>query len=128
MQIVRTLIWVILLIVLLAFSWANWDQDVNVRIWDGLVWDTKLPAVAILAFLAGLIPMWLYHRAARWSHARRVKTLEANIRSAELSAEQQRRAAEEQRRAASPPPREDASPVAEPAPAPTPTTPPADRP
>ena len=86
MQIVRTLIWVILLIVLLAFSWANWDQDVNVRIWDGLVWDTKLPAVAILAFLAGLIPMWLYHRTARWSHARRCSSAALRCCSADSSA------------------------------------------
>ena len=41
MQIVRTIIWVLLLVALFVFSIANWEP-VTVRIWEGLVVDTKI--------------------------------------------------------------------------------------
>ena len=44
MQIIRTIVWVILLIALLLFSVNNW-QDVEVKIWEGLILQTKLPAL-----------------------------------------------------------------------------------
>jgi len=45
MQIVRMIVWVLLLTALLVFSFANWDPTVTVRIWPNLVVETKrLPA------------------------------------------------------------------------------------
>ncbi len=76
MQIVRTIVWVVLLFAVLVFSWGNWDQNVAVRIWAGLVWDTKLPAVVIVSFLLGFLPMWLIHRSSKWSMKRRITSLE----------------------------------------------------
>ena len=76
MQIVRTILWVLLLVAILAFSFGNWDKQIDVRIWPGMVWDTRVPALVIVSFLAGLIPMWLYHRGVRWRQGRRISALE----------------------------------------------------
>lgn len=77
MQIIRTILWVLLLVAILAFSFGNWDKQIDVRIWPGMVWDTRVPALVIVSFLAGLIPMWLFHRGVRWRQRRRISALEA---------------------------------------------------
>ncbi|WAT18069.1 LapA family protein [Aurantiacibacter sp. MUD11] len=110
MQIVRTVIWVLLLVGLLLFSIANWDPTVTVRIWDGIVVDTKIPAVVIVSFLIGFVPMWLYHRGSRWRLTRKIASLENAARTAANTP-------------VAPPPAEPApapspAPVAEPAPEP----------
>ena len=53
MQIIRTAIWVIILIAYLIFAVNNWTV-VEIKIWEGLIWETKLPALLLAAFLAGL--------------------------------------------------------------------------
>jgi uncharacterized integral membrane protein len=78
MQIVRTILWVLLAIVLVLFAVGNW-QPVEVRISQTLVLETKLPVLVIGAFLAGLVPMWIVHRATAWRHRRRIATLEGNL-------------------------------------------------
>ena len=103
MQIVRTIIWVLILFGLLAFSFFNW-KPVEVTLWSNMVLETKVPALVIVAFLLGLIPMWLYHRGVKWRQARRITSLETAARSNALS-------------------RHDPAPA--PAPAPTPTPAPA---
>lgn len=89
MQVVRTIVWVVLLVALLLFSVTNWTP-VTVTIWEDLVWDTRLPVLVILSFLAGLVPMWLLHAAGRWRWRRRINALEAVTRqpSAALSSTQ----------------------------------------
>ena len=84
MQIIRTIVWVLIALGLVAFSAFNW-QRAEVYLWDNLVWETKLPAVVIVAFLLGLVPMWLYHRSVKWSLSRRIRSLEASIKSNALS-------------------------------------------
>lgn len=84
MQVIRTIVWVVLLIALLLFSVTNWTV-VTVRIWEDLVWETRLPALVILAFLFGLVPMWLLHLAGRWRWRRRVSALEAAARQPSAS-------------------------------------------
>ena len=76
MQIVRTVVWVLILFALLAFSFFNW-KPVEVQIWSNLVLETKLPALVVVSFLLGLLPMWLVHRANKWRMTRRVNALEA---------------------------------------------------
>ena len=76
MQIVRTVLWVFLLVGILAFSFGNWDKQIDVRIWPDIVWDTRVPALVIVSFLIGIIPMWLYHRGVRWRQSRRISALE----------------------------------------------------
>lgn len=81
MQIVRTVIWVLLIVVLGIFSYANWEP-VTVRIWDNVLLDTMLPAIVIMSFAIGFVPMWLYHRAAKWQLNRRIAGLEMAARNA----------------------------------------------
>ena len=76
MQIIRTLLWVLLLAGVLVFSFGNWDKQIDVRIWPGIVWDTRVPALVIVSFLLGLLPMWLYHRGVDWQHKRRISAME----------------------------------------------------
>ncbi len=102
MHIIRTVIWVVLLAALLLFSVANWTPVVTVRIWEGLVVDTKIPAIVLVSFLIGFVPMWLYHRADRWRMQRRTHSLEANLRNleaarAQSAAELETRRLEEER-------------------------------
>lgn len=81
MQIVRTIVWVLLLVVLLLFSINNW-QDVEVKIWENLILQTKLPALVIVSFLMGLVPMWLLHKGLRWRFNRRISALENTVKAA----------------------------------------------
>jgi uncharacterized membrane protein YciS (DUF1049 family) len=80
MKYVRMVVWVLLLVVLVAFSIANW-QPVEVKIWDNLILETKIPALVVVAFLLGLVPMWLIHRGVRWRLQRRISGLESAHRS-----------------------------------------------
>ena len=84
MQIVRTIIWVLILFAILTFSFFNWDT-VEVNLWENLVLETKVPVLVIIAFLLGIIPMWLYHRSVKWSQSRRIRSLEASIKSTALA-------------------------------------------
>ena len=85
MQVVRTIVWLLIFVGVLLFSWANWDERVTVNIWNNLVWDTRLPAVVIVTFLLGHLPMWLYHRGVKWNLSRRITSLENAARSTALS-------------------------------------------
>ena len=84
MQIVRTIIWVLILFAILAFSFLNWDT-VEVTLWENIVLETKIPALVIVAFLLGLAPMWLYHRSVKWSLNRRIRSLENAAKSNALA-------------------------------------------
>ncbi|KHL25732.1 hypothetical protein PK98_03650 [Croceibacterium mercuriale] len=86
MAIVRTVLWVLLLAVLLLFAANNWTP-VEVRIWESLVLETRLPALVIVAFLAGLVPLWLLHRARVWNLKRRIASLESAVRTAAMAAD-----------------------------------------
>ncbi len=84
MQIVRTIVWVLLLVALLIFSINNWNP-VEVKIWEGLVLETKIPALVVIAFLLGLVPMWLMHRVSQWYYKRRLGSLESAARAAAMA-------------------------------------------
>ena len=75
MQVIRTVVWVVVLIALLVFSINNWTP-VNVRIWNDLIWDTKLPVLVVIAFLLGLLPMWLLAKASKWRLKRQISQLQ----------------------------------------------------
>ncbi len=80
MQILRTVVWVVLVIALLLFSLNNW-HPVDIKIWEGLILETKLPALVFVSFLLGLVPMWLLSKAGRWRLKRRISTLENTVRA-----------------------------------------------
>ena len=81
MQIIRTIVWVVVLLALLLFSINNW-QDVEVKIWEGLILQTNLPALVVSSFLLGLLPMWLLHKGASWRWNRKIGALENTVRAA----------------------------------------------
>ena len=83
MQIIRTILWVILTALLVAFIAMNWIY-VPVNFWPlnngnylHLQWPVGL--VALLFFLFGAIPMWLVHRATVWRLHRRIQALENTV-------------------------------------------------
>ncbi len=80
MQVVRTIFWLLLLVGLIVFSIFNWNA-VEVKIWDNLVLETKVPALVIVSFLLGLVPMWLVHRGTKWRLTRRIAALENATRA-----------------------------------------------
>lgn len=80
MQIVRTVVWVLLLVALLLFSFNNWNP-VEITIWEELILETKLPALVFVAFLLGLLPMWLLSKAGKWRLNRRINALENSVRA-----------------------------------------------
>ena len=84
MQVVRTIVWVLILFGILTFSFFNWEP-VEVNLWENLVLETKVPVLVITAFLLGIVPMWLYHRSTKWSLGRRIRSLEASIKSSALA-------------------------------------------
>jgi uncharacterized integral membrane protein len=86
MQIVRTILWVLLAVILVLFAVNNW-QPVEVRVWSTLVWEPPLAALPVIAFLAGLVPMWLIHRASKWRLRRRIANLETTLGARALPAE-----------------------------------------
>ena len=86
MAVIRTLVWVVLTALLVAFMLMNWTI-VQINWWptgDGkyLHFEGPLGAYALILFLAGLLPMWLRHRLGKWSASRRIATLEGSLRAA----------------------------------------------
>ena len=88
MKLFRSILLLVFVAALAAFSVANW-QPVELIVWQGLVLDTKLPAIIIAAFLLGFVPMWLIHRTTRWRLQGRITNLETTLAgSASLSSNQ----------------------------------------
>ena len=77
MRFLKTLLWIILTIVMLVFTFNNWTP-VTVLLWDSLQLDTKIPILVIGAFLLGFLPLWFYHRTFAWRMRRRIASLEAS--------------------------------------------------
>jgi uncharacterized integral membrane protein len=80
MRFLKTLIWVTVIIGLIVFATNNW-VPVSVSLWGGLRLDTKLPALVIVAFLLGFLPLYILHRTQVWRMKRRILTLEGNQRN-----------------------------------------------
>lgn len=80
MQFLRSLFWIALLIVVVILTVLNWETTLAMNIWPGYVWDTRLPAVIVVAFLLGLLPTWLIHRGTKWRLERRISHLETAAR------------------------------------------------
>lgn len=84
MQVVRTIVWVVLVVALLLFSINNWNP-VDIKIWEGLILETKLPALVLVSFMLGLVPMWLLSKAGKWRLNRRINALENSVRATATS-------------------------------------------
>jgi lipopolysaccharide assembly protein A len=76
MRFLKTLLWVALLVSLTIFAINNWEP-VSVKLWGGMLLDTKLPMLVIISFFAGFVPLWIWHRATHWRMKRRIMSLES---------------------------------------------------
>jgi hypothetical protein len=85
-QIIRTLIWIVVTAVWVAFMVLNWSHKAPVIIWplenNNLQFDWPVGFIALVFFVLGFLPMWLYHRAGKWRWQRRVSALENSVRTA----------------------------------------------
>lgn len=84
MKVLRTIFWVLAAIAFLIFAIYNW-QPVELRLWQNLVLETKVPVLALLAFAAGFLPMWAVHRSVIWSMNRRLRTLENSLKNTAMA-------------------------------------------
>jgi lipopolysaccharide assembly protein A len=77
MQFLKTLIWVTVIVGLTVFAANNW-VPVTVRLWGGLLLDTKMPVLVIGSFIVGFLPLYLWHRGVHWRMKRRILSLETS--------------------------------------------------
>lgn len=77
MQFLKTLFWVAVAVFAVLFASRNWNP-VTLNLWGGLQADVKLPVLVFAAFLLGLLPMFLIHRARVWALRRRLEPVERN--------------------------------------------------
>ena len=80
MKILRTIVLVLAALGFVIFAVYNW-QPVELTLWQNLVLETKVPMLALLAFLAGFVPMWALHRSVVWGLQRRVRALESSLKN-----------------------------------------------
>jgi uncharacterized integral membrane protein len=73
-------LWVLAALAFVIFAAYNW-QPVELRLWQNLVLETKVPMLALLAFVAGFLPMWAVHRSVVWGLQRRVRALETSLKN-----------------------------------------------
>jgi putative membrane protein len=78
MQFLKTLFWVVLTVILVLWAKANWF-NVQLKLWGGLEADVKLPVLILFAFLLGLLPTLIVHRARIWSLRRRLEPAERTV-------------------------------------------------
>lgn len=88
MQIIRTITWIVITAVLVAFVAMNWTK-VPVNFWpleDGnyIHFEWPVGIVALVFFLLGVVPAWLYLRAVRWRLHRRIASLENSLRASSM--------------------------------------------
>ncbi|MCT2400634.1 LapA family protein [Novosphingobium mangrovi (ex Huang et al. 2023)] len=88
MQIIRTVTWIAITAILVAFIAMNWTK-VPVNFWpldDGnyIHFEWPVGIVALVFFLLGMAPVWLYLRAMRWRMSRRIANLENSLRASSL--------------------------------------------
>ncbi|OZA92424.1 MAG: hypothetical protein B7X57_08305 [Erythrobacter sp. 34-65-8] len=81
MNVVRTAIWMVLTALVVGFVVLNWGAPQQVKIWPGgaaddYLFEWPVGFMALIFFLAGFVPMWLYHRGVKWGLHRRIASLE----------------------------------------------------
>ena len=85
MQIVRTVLWIAITAILVAFIAMNWAR-VPVNFWplddaNYVHFEWPVGVVALVFFVLGMAPVWLYLRAMRWRFQRRIASLENSLRA-----------------------------------------------
>lgn len=85
MQVIRTIAWIVVTAILVAFIAMNWNRA-PVNFWplengNYIHFDWPVGFVALLFFGLGMLPVWLYLRAVRWRLNRRIASLENSLRA-----------------------------------------------
>jgi lipopolysaccharide assembly protein A len=75
MQFLKAIFQAFIAVVAAIFAYNNWTT-VTVNLWGGVVLDTVLPVLLLIAFLIGLLPTFLLHRATRWRLNRKLNSAE----------------------------------------------------
>jgi uncharacterized integral membrane protein len=82
MQVIRTLVWVMITAILVAFIAMNWESA-PVNFWpleaSYLHFEWPVGVIALFFFLLGFLPAYLLHRASRWRLGRRIASLENSL-------------------------------------------------
>ena len=81
MNVVRTALWIVVTALVVGFVVLNWGEPQQVKIWPGgsdtdFLFEWPVGFMALVFFLAGFVPMWLYHRGVKWGLNRRIAALE----------------------------------------------------
>ncbi len=84
MKVLRTIFWVLTAVGFAIFAIYNW-QPVELTLWQNLVLETKVPVLALLAFILGFVPMWAVHRSVTWGLNRRIRALENSLKHTALA-------------------------------------------
>jgi lipopolysaccharide assembly protein A len=80
MQFLKAIFQAFVAVIAAIFAYNNWTP-VTVNLWGGVVLDTMLPLLLLLAFLIGLLPTLLLHRATRWRLRRKLDSTEKALAS-----------------------------------------------
>lgn len=78
MQFLKILFVCLAAFVAAAFTIGNWFS-VPIRLPGGLVAETNLPLLLLVAFLAGLLPTWAAARLRRWRLRQRLSAAERRL-------------------------------------------------
>ena len=71
MRFLKTLFWVLVVVVVILFSIRNWT-GVTLNLWGDIQADIKIPLLLLIFFLLGFLPTWLTMQARLWSQRRRL--------------------------------------------------------
>ncbi len=88
MQVMRTIVWVTILILILLFILFNAGNPADLNVWPKVgeeppvIISGPMWAFALGFFLLGFLPMWLLQRALVWRLKRRISSLENSLRAA----------------------------------------------
>jgi len=90
MQVIRTIASIFVTAILVAFIAMNWNRA-PVNFWpldngNYIHFDWPVGLVALLFFVLGMLPVWLYLRAVRWRLNRRIASLENSLRATSAAA------------------------------------------
>lgn len=78
MRFLNGLFWFLLAVVVAIFTYGNW-RHVEINLWSGLIADINLPLLLLAFFLAGFVPMALWHQAVKWRLKQRLATAERSL-------------------------------------------------
>lgn len=80
MQFLKYLFWCLLAFLAAVFTQGNW-HSVEIHLWGGLVALVNLPFLLLVTFLAGFVPMLLWHLTVRYRLRQRLLTTERTVES-----------------------------------------------